>query len=96
MTTAEITLRPDGTVASYNGFDAVSLFRVKTIIMGIKMHRDHGMILTRGATITKLFKMSEEYTGQKYKRGEHNRAIADLQNWHSIMLSAMPITQQED
>lgn len=80
MTNSTINVGPNG-VTSFNGFDATNLYRAAMVKQGIKLHRDTGMILTRGATITKLFAMATGYTGKKYKRGQHNAAIADMEAW---------------
>ncbi len=71
--------------------DATELYRALQLRSGIKLHKSCGMMLTRGLTITKLFGMAGHYTGQKYKRGEHDRAIADLTVWIETMKSALPI-----
>jgi len=84
----------NGSIVSYIGHDATELFRVKTLRMGIQLHGKTGMVLTRGVTITKMFRMAERYTGQKYKRGEHARAVRDLTVWISTMTSALPIVEQ--
>lgn len=83
----------DGKVTAYVGFDATRLMRVKMLRSFIDLHKKTGMIPTRGVTITKMFKMAEEYTGQRYKRGEHDRAVADLNVWISAMMSALPVKE---
>lgn len=83
----------DGKITTYVGFDATRLMRVKMLRSFIDLHKKTGMIPTRGVTITKMFKMAEEYTGQKYKRGEHDRAVADLNVWISAMMSALPVKE---
>lgn len=80
-----------GVATTYSGPDATNLFRCKMLKSMIGLHRKTGMIPTRGVTITKMFTMAQEYTGQKYKRGEHLRAEEDLGVWISTMLSALPI-----
>ena len=87
------TIREDGSFESASGKDAMRVMQVNTIITGIKMHiQTNGrMILTRGATITKLLGMATTYTGRKYKRTERERAIADLTEWRNLMMSALPI-----
>ena len=94
MSTSSITVKA-GVATSYNGPDAVNLFRAKMLKASIGLHRKTGMIPTRGVTITKMFAMATQYTGQKYKRGEHLRAEEDLQVWISTMISALPITHEE-
>lgn len=84
----------NGKITAYVGRDATELFRVRTIKMGIELHKKTGMILTRGVTITKLFKMAKEYTGQTYKRGEHDRAVQDLNVWINNMVLALPVIKK--
>lgn len=83
----------DGKITAYVGYDATTLYRVRMLKSFIDLHKKTGMIPTRGVTITKMFKMAEEYTGQRYKRGEHDRAVADLSVWISAMLSALPVKE---
>ena len=59
----------DGKITAYIGGDATSLFKARVLMHSIIMHRNLNMIPTRGMTITKMFKLAEEFTGQKYKRG---------------------------
>lgn len=80
---------------SFVGPDAVELFRAITLRNGISMHQKCGMIPTRGMGIVNMFKLAHQYTGQKYKRGEHQRAIDDLTVWIETMRSAIPVTGNE-
>lgn len=89
--TSEIILRPNGG-ASYIGPDAVELFRAINLRGGLIMWHKHKMLLTRGLTITKLLAMTTRYTGQKYKRTEALRALADLDVWIATMRSALPVS----
>lgn len=79
---------------SYVGPDATHLFRAKMLRSAIKLHHKTGMIPIRGVTITKMFAIAKQYTGQNYKRGEHERAISDLTVWIETMLSALPIIKE--
>lgn len=92
MQTSEIVMSNGAT--TYAGPDAVNLFRARTLRSSIKMHQRSGMIPTRGVTITVMFQIAGQYTGKKYKRGQHDQAIADLDVWISAMTSAMPITDE--
>lgn len=92
MTTSNITIGQNGAM-SFNGPDAVNLYRANMIRQGIKLHMTTGMILTRGATITKLFGMASEYTGNKYKRGQHEKAIADMTAWIDAAMASIPVTR---
>jgi len=66
---------------TFVGKDGVSTYRAIVTKSAIKLHRDCGMIPTRGMTITKLFKVAAEITGTKYKRGQHDLAMANLEKW---------------
>lgn len=95
MNSPKITYNKDGSLLALDGREAVELMRVQTIIMGIKMNisTNGAMVLTRGATITKLLTMASSYTGSKYsarKQADKERAIADLQVWFNNMKSTIP------
>jgi hypothetical protein len=70
--------------------DAIPMFRVITLKGAIKLHRQTGLIPTRGVTISKMLAMAGEITGEKYKRGQHERAEADLQLWIDAAKASMP------
>lgn len=92
MADAEIVYRKNGELSTLVGKDAVELARVRTIIMGIKINIRTGgkMMLTRGASITRLLEMAGKYTGKKYKRTEKEKAVADLEVWFREMRDALP------
>ncbi len=75
----QITHHDGGTMMV--GPKAVNVFRLITIQAGLKMlHRTNGrMLITRTATPTALFRLASEVTGAKYKRGQYEKAIAELQ-----------------
>lgn len=79
-----------GEAVSFVGHDATQLYRAAATKAAIKMHKVCGMIPTRGVTITVLFKIASEFSGKKYKRGEHDKAIADLDVWIQTMKAALP------
>lgn len=68
-----------GEAVSFVGKEAVDTYRLGLLISGIKMHMRCGMIPTRGLTITRMFAIAHSYTGKHYKRGQHQRAIDELQ-----------------
>lgn len=95
MTEPKITYRKDGSLSSLQGREAVELMRVQTIISGINMNIRTGgkMVLTRGATITKLLDMATGYTGKKYssrKPADKEQAVKDLTVWFNNMKSTIP------
>lgn len=95
MTQSSIHIGRNGAM-SFNGYDATNLYRANVIRQGIKLHMATGMILTRGATITKLFGMASEYTGIKYKRGQHEKAIADMTAWIDAAKASITITSEQE
>jgi hypothetical protein len=92
MDNSELHIR-NGQITAYVGLDATRLYRVRTLKSFIDLHKKTGMKPTRGVTITKMFKMAKEYTGQTYKRGEHDRAVNDLNVWIANMMAALPVVE---
>lgn len=90
---SELQVDKTGKVSAYIGPDATQLFRAKATKMAISLHQKTGMIPTRGVTITKLFTIAGQYTGKKYKRGEHEKAISDLSIWINTMVTALPVVE---
>jgi hypothetical protein len=74
--------------------DAIHLYRAVTLKGALKLHRDCGMIPTRGMTITKMFAIAQQITGKKYKRGGHDAAITDLTAWIEAAKASMPIIDE--
>ena len=80
----------NGVATCYSGPDATELFSAMNVRMGLKLAKV-GIKLTRGVGYSDLLKMTKRYTGQTYKRGEYDRALADLQVWIETMKSALPV-----
>jgi TPP-dependent pyruvate/acetoin dehydrogenase alpha subunit len=77
---------------SFVGGDAVELFRITAMRSAIKMHRDCGMIPTRGMTITKMLAAVTAITGKPYKgKTKHDAAIADLDARIAAAKASMPV-----
>ena len=71
-----ITVHPGGG-STHVGPAAIDRFRVITVKRALMMAKS-GMLLTRGATPTKMRAMVTEWTGIKYKGADKNeQAIAD-------------------
>lgn len=83
-----------GRVTSYVGEDATNLVRAMTIKHALKFYAATGMLVTRGATPTRLLQMASEYTGKKYKRGEHRKAAEDVAVWVETMRAALPVIKE--
>jgi hypothetical protein len=88
MNDSSITVSNGGTM--FAGKDAVELFRVATLKSALGLLKA-GITPTRGLTGKKALAMCEQYTGQKYKRGEYDRARQDLTVWIETMKSAISV-----
>lgn len=86
-------IKADSFSVSFVGPDAVHLYRALSLMNAISLHKKSGIIPTRGMGIMRMFKQAQEFTGQTYKRGEHDRAIHDLHTWIQLMRSSLPIEQ---
>ena len=73
------------------GSDAVALYRALTLRNAIALHQKSGIIPTRGMGIMKMFERANEFTGKKYKRGDHDAVMRDLTVWIEMMRSALTI-----
>ncbi len=77
---------------SFNGPDAVDLFRLITLRQGINMHKRFGMIPTRGVTITRMLEMVTAFSGKPYKgKTKHDAALADLDARIAALKASMPV-----
>jgi hypothetical protein len=56
-------------------------YRLVALKQALKIHvmTQGRMKLTRTATPTNLLKMASEYTGKRYRRGEQDVALTDIQ-----------------
>ena len=84
-------IKCDSAGVTFAGPDAVHLYRAIILMNSIALHKKSGMIPTRGMGIMRMFKQAQEFTGQTYKRGEHDRAIDDLHVWIQVMRSSLPV-----
>jgi len=84
-----ITITDSGTM--FAGNDATRLFQAITLRSALKLHKV-GLKINRRTTSRQLLDLAEHYTGKKYKRGEFDRAMADVTIWINVMKSAIPVT----
>lgn len=84
-------IKTDATGVSFVGYDAIQLYRALSLMNAIALHKRSGIAPTRGMGIMRMFQQAKEFTGETYKRGEHDRAINDLHVWIQLMRSALPI-----
>jgi hypothetical protein len=78
-----------GDAVSFDGPDAVEVYRVAVLIQAIGL-LSKGIKPTRGLSMKKALLIAKEYTGQDYKRSEWQRAKDDLKVWLETMKSALP------
>jgi hypothetical protein len=66
------------------------LFRFAALRSALRLHILGGgrMRVSRQLTPTRLLDLATEYTGTKYRRGQHAQALADLDAMHAAMLSS--------
>jgi hypothetical protein len=89
----ESYVKCDANSITFAGPDAVHMYRVLSLMNAISLHKKSGLIPTRGMGIMRMFKQAQEFTGQTYKRGEHDRAIDDLHTWIQLMRSSLPLLE---
>ncbi len=72
-----ITVNAKGEPTSFNGENAVDLFRIRVLSSGLGL-LSKGISPTRGFTLSKALLMATQYTGKKYKRTQVEQAREDL------------------
>lgn len=91
---SEITVSRHSTV--YSGADAVELFRVKAVYLGLDMYNRTGMCLSRNAKPGQLLAIASSYSGRKYANNPAGRAqaIEDMRARHAALAASIPVTQK--
>lgn len=84
-----VTYNKAGDGVSFSGPDAVELFRVACLASSMGLYKA-GIRFSGTMTGAEALKDATRYTGQKYKRGEYDRAKADLSIWIAEMKAALP------
>lgn len=85
----------NGQLSSCTGVDAVDIYRIRTLMIGLKMivESKGRMIPTRGFTLTKALAMASQYTGNKYKRTEGERAQDELKKIMELRLQHVEVVE---
>src|SRR4051812_28662227 len=86
---SQISVSPGGTC--FEGRDGVALFRAIALRSGLRLYAKTGMRPNRMWTPTAMLQAATGYTGQKYRRGQHEKAAADLTLWIDAMRAAIPV-----
>jgi hypothetical protein len=92
-TTSQIMHHASG-ATSIVGPDAMNLYRAAVLKQALKLYASHKILATRAITPTSMLVMATEYTGKKYKRGQHAQAAADVDVWVQTMKAGMPIVRE--
>ncbi len=77
------------------GPDAVNLYRTICLKAALNLYAKCKLLTTRGVTPTSMLSMASEYTGKKYKRGQHAQAAIDVGVWVDTMKAALPIEHKQ-
>lgn len=64
------------------------------VALGLHIKSAGRMRMTRTASPTSLLALSTGITKKKYKRGQYQQAIDDLQTWIDTMRAALPHTDE--
>lgn len=92
MTDSHIKTGPGGTV--FVGPDATAFFRAATIASGLRLYAKTGMRPNRLWTPSAMLKAATGITGKPYKRGQYEKAAADVTLWADTMKAALPIVKE--
>lgn len=76
----------------FAGAGAVDVFRAITLKSALNSYAKHGLRMNRALTPTRMLTLATEYTGVKYKRGEHAKAATDLAAIIDAKRAAIPET----
>lgn len=88
LDTSGITVHPHGTI-TFDGPEAVDVFRIHTLASSMALNIRTGMIPTRGVTKTKMRDLANQYSGSKAKNIKD--ALRDLVIWLEVA-SGKPYT----
>jgi len=91
MTESYLVKDETGGISAYVGPDATRLASAKTLRGAIKLYKACRVVPFRGMTITKMLNAATGISHKKYKRGEIDNAIRDLDIWINDMIMALPV-----
>jgi hypothetical protein len=93
MSCQESSIQVSSSCTTFSGPDATELIRAVMLRSALGLLA-HGIVPTRGLSMTKALKMCERYTGKFYKRTQYAQARQDLTVWIETMKSALPLEVQ--
>lgn len=91
--TDQITRHASGT--SITGPNSMSLYRAIVLKAALNLYAKSGILATRNATPTAMLTMATEYTGVKYKRGQHAIAAEDMAAYIEKVKETANIVREE-
>lgn len=93
MTESLVTISGGGT--TFQGPDAVALFRAIALRSALKLYAKCGIKPNRAWTPTAMLQMAAGITQKRYKRGQYETAAADVEIWINTMKAAIPVEVRE-
>ena len=84
-----------GDPISFSGKDAVDYYAATLLWSHLKLYKKTGMLPTRGFGLRKMLDRASDYTGEKYKNNQIDKAIEDLDQWAKAMRLALPESQDK-
>ena len=68
-------------MVTFQGERGVKTYTAIALKSGLKLYHTHKIKPNRAWTPTAMLVKAGSITGHQYRRGEYQRAIADLENW---------------
>lgn len=90
----QITHHSNGAI-SITGPKSMNLYRAAVLKAALTLYAKTKMQATRNASPTQMLAIATEYTGKKYKRGQHDLAAADMAMWIETEKIAANIVEAE-
>lgn len=86
----------EGGSTVFSGRQAIEVFRCTALASGLRMYDRHKMIPNRAYTPKRMLSTASAITGKGYKRGEYERAAADLMQHAETLKSKLTIMKVEE
>lgn len=77
-------------MTTFSGPAAVNVFGMKVLASGLRLYAKTGMKPNRAYTPKAMLEAAGRYTGKTYKRGEYERAAADLTELANVSAANLP------
>lgn len=77
----------------FDGKDAVALYAATVLASALRLYAKTGMRANRAYSPTVMLQAATRLTGQKYRRGQYNKAAEDVQVWCNTMRAGLPVVE---